>query len=345
MAISLTKLCKPLYSFSFPSIYLSSPIHSISSQRLLEQSIKSAIESKNYQQIANLLNDSNKTSQTSNPFSFLLNFPQNHRTKVINEVLQSFVPLRPRCHPRVAYSHLLSFTLQSPNPLPLSLAILQRTLRSGCSPIPQTHLLLSSVWLHQRKQPNQTVPTILLQMKSIGYQPDTGTCNYLISSLCKVDQFDEAIQVLKCMAKAGCVADVDSFSSVIGPLCDLRKTKQVEELMKEMVSRYRLSPRKEMVVKVIKSMRANKEVDKTVEMVNFLEEMNLEIGFECYELVVEMCLEGSLFVLAGKFAIRMTNKGFIPHIKVRQKVFQKLVDAGQVELAYFLKNRFTELNS
>lgn len=147
------------------------------------------------------------------------------------------------------------------------------------------------------------------------------------------------------MRTAGCVPDLDSFCSVIGPLCDLRKTKKVEELTKEMVSKFKLSPRKEMVVKIIKAMRANKEVNETVEMISFLEEMNIEIGFESYELVVEMCLEDNSFILAGKVAIRMTNKGFIPHIKVRQKVFQGLADLGQLELAYILKNKFTELNS
>lgn len=45
----------------------------------------------------------------------------------------------------------------------------------------------------------------------------------------------------------------------------------------------------------------------TVEIVNFLEEMNLEIGFERYELVVEMCFESNLFVLSWKVAIRMKN--------------------------------------
>lgn len=144
------------------------------------------------------------------------------------------------------------------------------------------------------------------------------------------------------MSKAGCVHDVESFSSVISPLCDLRKTKCVEEIMKEMVCKYRLSPRKEMVVKVMKSMRANKEADKTVEMVNFLEERGIEIGFESYELVVETCLDSNLFILAGKVALRMTNKGFIPYIKMRQKLFQRLADSGQTELAYILRNRFTE---
>ncbi|KAF5766081.1 putative tetratricopeptide-like helical domain superfamily [Helianthus annuus] len=60
---------------------------------------------------------------------------------------------------------------------------------------------------------------MLMQMHSIGYEPDGGVYNYLISSLCKVDQYVEAIQVLRSMGGAGCVPDLDSFGYVIGLLC------------------------------------------------------------------------------------------------------------------------------
>ncbi|KAL8229850.1 hypothetical protein R6Q57_014750 [Mikania cordata] len=343
--MAVTKLCKPIRSFSFPLFHLSSLIHTISSKNLLEQSIKSAIEAKCYPQIADILSASKETCQASNPFSFLSKLHIEHRTKIIDEILQSFVPLRPRNRTQVAYAYLLSFTLQSSNPLPLSLAILQRTLRSGYTPVPQTHLLLSSVWLHQRKQPDHTVANMLLQMHSIGYKPDSGVCNYLVTSLCKVDQYEEAVHVLRSMGGAGCVPDLDSFGPLVGLLCHLRKTKYIEKLMKEMVSKFRLSPRKELVVKVLKSMRANKDIHNAVEMINFLEDMNVQIGFESYELVVEMCLESNLFVLAGKVVMRMTNRGFIPYIKVREKVFEGLAAVGELEFAYILKKKFTELNS
>ncbi|KAL8239452.1 hypothetical protein R6Q59_016019 [Mikania micrantha] len=343
--MAVTKLCKPIRSFSFPLFHLSSLIHTISSKNLLEQSIKSAIEAKCYPQIADILSASKETCQASNPFSFLSKLHIEHRTKIIDEILQNFISLRPRYRPQVAYAYLLSFTLQSSNPLPLSLAILQRTLRSGCTPVPQTHLLLSSVWLYQRKKPDHAVANMLLQMHSIGYKPDSGVCNYLITSLCKVDQYEEAVHVLRSMAGAGCVPDLDSFGPLVGLLCHLRKTKYIEKLMKEMVSKFRLSPRKELVVKVLKSMRANKDIHNAVEMINFLEDMNVQIGFESYELVVEMCLESSLFVLAGKVVMRMTNRGFIPYIKVREKIFEGLAAVGELEFAYILKKKFTELNS
>lgn len=345
MAITVAKLFKPLRWFSCTPVYFISTIHSLSSQQLLEQSVRSAVEAKSYQQIPDMLTASKETSQTTNPFSFLADLNHDHRTNVIDEILQSFVHIRPRDRPRVAYAYLLSFTLQNSNPLPLSLAVLQRTLRSGCAPVPQTHLLLSTVWLHERKQSDQTVANMLLQMQSIGYRPDGGVCNYLISSLCKVDQYEEAVHVLRCMSGAGCAPDLDSFGYVIGVLCDLRKTKYVEELMKEMVSKFRLSPRNEMVVKVFKAMRANKDVHKAVEMIKYLEEKDIQIGFESYELVVEMCLQSSLFILAGKVVLRMTNRGYIPHIKVRQKVFDGLASVGEVDFAYILRKKFTDLNS
>ncbi|MFS7973530.1 putative tetratricopeptide-like helical domain superfamily [Helianthus anomalus] len=147
------------------------------------------------------------------------------------------------------------------------------------------------------------------------------------------------------MGGVGCVSDLYNFGSIIGVLHHYRKTQNIEELIKEMVSKFRLSPRKELVVKVLKSMRANKDVHKAVEMVISLEEIDIQIGFESYELVVETCLESSLFVLAGKVIMRMTNRGFISYIKVRQKVFDGLAAFGELEFAYILKKKFTELNS
>ncbi|KAJ0449068.1 hypothetical protein HanHA89_Chr17g0724161 [Helianthus annuus] len=109
MAVSVAKLCKPICSFSFTFVRFSYPIHTISSQQLLEQSIKSAIEAKTYRQIADIFNASKEASQASNPFSFLSNFHHQHRAKIIDEILQSFIPLRPRNHPQRAYAYLLSF--------------------------------------------------------------------------------------------------------------------------------------------------------------------------------------------------------------------------------------------
>ncbi|QCD84023.1 hypothetical protein DEO72_LG2g4373 [Vigna unguiculata] len=70
-------------------------------------------------------------------------------------------PHRPRSKPLLAYSYLLSYTLQSSHPFPLALVVLQRTLRSGCLPVPQTRVLLSSAWL-ERRCLSQSVADILL---------------------------------------------------------------------------------------------------------------------------------------------------------------------------------------
>ncbi|GKD05531.1 interactor of constitutive active ROPs 2, chloroplastic, partial [Tanacetum coccineum] len=94
-----------------------------------------------------------------------------------------------------------------------------------------------STWLRERRQSDQTVVSMFLQMQSIGYKPDGDVSNYLISSLCKVDQYEEAVQVLWSMSRAECIPDLENFGSVIGVLGDLKKTKYVEELIREMVSK------------------------------------------------------------------------------------------------------------
>ncbi|KAK4486991.1 hypothetical protein RD792_006306 [Penstemon davidsonii] len=123
-------------------------------------------------------------------------------------------------------------------------------------------------------------------------------------------------------------------------------------MVKEMVSVHGLNPRQYMVVKAVNGMRANREIWRAVEMIEFLEEEDVCIGFEAYELVLEGCLECRQFVLecrqfvlAGKFVVRMTEKGFIPYIRVRQRVVEGLVGVGESELSSVVRQRFVELKS
>lgn len=161
---------------------------SVSSLQNLEQAVRAEVEAKNYIKIPELLISSD-ACQISNPFSFFSSFPQNIRVQIVDEMLQSLIPIRPRSKAQLTYSYLLSYTLQSSHPFPLALAVLQWTSRSGCLPVPQSHVLLSSAWLDQHCL-SHSVANILLQMQSIGYHPDCGTCNYLLSSLCAVDQLE-----------------------------------------------------------------------------------------------------------------------------------------------------------
>ncbi|KAG6418794.1 hypothetical protein SASPL_120999 [Salvia splendens] len=68
-------------------------------------------------------------------------------------------------------------------------------------------------------------------MKSIGYTPDCGNCNYLIVTLSKIDQFGEVVEVLKVMGGAGC----DSYGGLIVELSEARKVDAVVEVVREMV--------------------------------------------------------------------------------------------------------------
>lgn len=328
-------------TFFFLQISIS---HSASSEVTLEESIREAVETKAFDKIPELLSASKKSCQNPNPFSFLSTFSESHRIRVIDDILQSFISFRPRFRPRLAYSSLLSYTLEGPNPLPLAFAVVQRTLRSGCIPAPQTHLSLSRAWLHRRKQ-SHTVDCILSEINSIGYSLDCGTCNYLILSLCKIDHIAEAVEVLRGMSRAGCIPDLDSYGTLIAEMSELRMTNRVVETVKEMVGVHLLNPRKETVVKAVNAMRANREIWRAVEIIEFLESEGVDVGFEAYESVLEGCLEVRQFVLSGKFVIKMTERGFIPYIRVRQRVFEGLVTIGETELASVVRQRFAELKS
>ncbi|KAK0588668.1 hypothetical protein LWI29_003928 [Acer saccharum] len=343
MVIGAANICKSLVIFRHCLQHLST-LPLVSSSQTLEQAVKAAVESKDYKQIPELLISSKEPCQNPNPFSFLSTFSQSRRIQIIDDILQSFIPLRPRSRPKIAYACLLSYTLQSPCPLPLALAIIQRTLRSGCVPAPQMHLFLSSVWMKHRCQ-SRSVSDILLEMQSIGYHPDCGTCNYLISSLCAVDQLAEAVKVLKGMGRAGCIPDLESYGTVIGAMSTIRRTADAVEMMKEMVAKVGLMPRQGTIVKVAAALRANREMWKAVELIEFLEREGCPVGFESYEAVVDGCLERREYILAAKVVMGMTKNGFIPYIRVRQKVVEGLASVGEEKLACVVRQRFVELRS
>ncbi|KAL0404503.1 UNVERIFIED_CONTAM: Pentatricopeptide repeat-containing protein [Sesamum radiatum] len=192
-------------------------------ERSLEESVQAAVEANAYQQIPELLNASRDSCQTPNPFSFLSTFSESHGVHVVDEILQSFILIQPRSQLGVAYSCLLTYTLESRNPLPLALAIIQRMLRSGGHPVPQTHLLLSKAWVEGRQR-SLGVSCILDEMHSLGYSPHCGTCNYLIISLCKVNQFEEAVKVLREMGGGCCIPNLDTYGTLISEVAELRRT-------------------------------------------------------------------------------------------------------------------------
>ena len=308
------------------------------------ESVKMAVATKSYEQIPDLLQSKEKTCNAKNPFSFLSAFTVSHRTQVVDEMLQSFIPLKPHSRLKNTYHYLLTNTLQSSQPFPLALATLQRALRSGFTPVPQTYLLLSSAWIDSRSH-SRSVPSILLEMESIGYHPDSGTCNFIIKSLCAVNQLEEAIEVIRGMVKTVCFPDFESYCTVIAAFSALRQTDNAVTLLKEMVGKLNISPRQGTLVKLASSLRANKEIWRAAEMIEFLEQKGFHVGFECYELVVEGCLECREFILAGKMAMLMTDKGHIPYIKVRQKVVEGLAEVGEWKLACAVRHKFAELNS
>lgn len=199
------------------------------------------------------------------------------------------------------------------------------------------------MWLEHCKN-HRAVAEVLLAMNSIGYSPDTGTCNYVMSSLCAADQLEEATNVLKGMNEAGCIPDLDTYGLMISEMCDARRCSDGMVMLKKMV-KAGLMPRQGTVKKVAAAMRADREARKGIEMIEFLEKESCWVGFEVYEMIAEGCLEGDEHILAAKVVMRMTNRGFIPYIKVRQKIVEGLASLGEFGLVHAIRQRFTELGS
>lgn len=147
------------------------------------------------------------------------------------------------------------------------------------------------------------------------------------------------------MVRAECVPDLESYDIVVGAMCRARRTADAVEMLKQMVVKVGLNPRQGTVVKVASALRANRETWKAVEMIEFLEKEAFFVGFECYELVVEGCLECREFILAGKIVMAMTRRGFIPLIRVRQKVVEGLEAVGEEKILCAVRQQLQELGS
>ncbi|RYR43468.1 hypothetical protein Ahy_A08g039874 isoform E [Arachis hypogaea] len=160
-----------------------------------------------------------------------------------------------------------------------------------------------------------------------------------------IGQLAEAVKVLNGMGGAGCIPDFNSYGIVIGAISRARKTAEAVDLMKQMVVKYGLTPGQGTLVKLFAALRANREIWKAVEMIELLEKEGHSVEFESYEAVIEGCLEKHEYVLAGKVAMGMTERGFIPYIKSRQKIIEGLASIGEWKIACAVRQRFTSLKS
>ncbi|KAG9458882.1 hypothetical protein H6P81_003390 [Aristolochia fimbriata] len=310
------------------------------SAQSMEQTLKAAIEGRNFLHIPRLLS-SYPQKPHPNPFSFLSSSSPVTQIKTVDEILQSLISLRPRPVSSTTYFLLLTQYLTNSNLLPLTLAILQQYIRSGSKIPQQTRLSLSQSWLHQRC--TQTIVDILSETRSIGYPPDRSTCNYIISSLCSVDEVGEAVSILREMRKARCEPDAESYDLVIEAACRKRRTKELVEILGEMI-RIGIRPKQGTVLRVVSALRANGDVWRAKEIVVGLERHGVEVGFHSFEVLLEGCLKMNEFLLAAEVVMEMTDRGLIPYIDARQRVVEGLASVGefrlQFEIAHLVEEQF-----
>ncbi|XP_010918939.2 pentatricopeptide repeat-containing protein At1g06270 [Elaeis guineensis] len=315
----------------------------------LQRSIRSAIESRDYLQIPNLLHSNPNPNPNPNPFSYLSLLPPTLTARIVGELLHSFLPLRPRSLLLPAYSSLLSLSLPKPGHnfpssvfLPIALAVLQATLRSGAPPPRETRLALPLSWLHLRRHRRRSAAGILSSLHPLGFRLDLNTLTYLLSSLCAAGEPAEAVAVLRGMPVAGIDPESESYCTVIEAADDAAAA---EALLSEMVAEKGMTPRKGTVARVARAMRAEGEVRRAAEMVKFLEGKGCAVGFEAYEAVAEGCVESGEMVLAARVVAEMARRGFVPYVGVRQRVVEGLAAIGQGELAGAVRQRLAEIGS
>lgn len=280
-----------------------------------------------------------------NPFAFLSRYPLPRHTHLLRSILQSLLPLRPRSLSHPALRHLLSHTLISnpaAAPLSLSLAVLHSFLRTAC-PLPhQARLSLSLSWLRRRRRGGGSVADVLAEAaRETGFPAGRGVCNYLISSLCSVGETAEAAAVLRGMSGP----DSEGYEALVAAACRGGRVAEATRLVKEMVGLRGVTPRQGTVARVVAAMGRGGEARAAKGMVGWLERMGVEVGFECYEKVLEACLGSGEYGLAGEVAVTMAAKGFIPRIGARLRVVEGLAAAGEAEFAGKVRRALAAMNS
>lgn len=281
-----------------------------------------------------------------NPFAFLSRYPLPRHTHLLRSILQSLLPLRPRSLSHPALRHLLSHTLISnpaAAPLPLALAVLQSSLRAAC-PLPhQARLSLSLAWLgRRRRRRGGSVADVLAEAaRETGFPAGRGVCNYLISSLCAVGETAEAAAVLRGMSGP----DSEGYGALVAAACRGWRVAEATRLVREMVGRRGVTPRQGTVARVVAAMGRSGEARAARGVVGWLETMGVEVGFECYEKVLEACLGSGEYGVAGEVVVMMAAKGFIPRIGARLRVVEGLAAAGEAEFAGKVRQALAAMNS
>ena len=144
---------------------------------------------------------------------------------------------------------------------------------------------------------------------------------------------------------AGCAPNSESYGHVIEAYCAAAEVQKAAALLREMVAEEGIAPRKGTVVKVVAALGRDGQPKKAADLVLLLEREGVEAGFEVYEGVLEGCLEREEFVVAGKMAARMAALGFIPYLRVRQRIVEGLAGIGQPELAAAVRLSFSKIGS
>lgn len=260
---------------------------------------------------------------------------------IVDEMLQAFIRMK-FPEPRDAYDALV-FQFCEANRLEFALAAIQGMIRSGYRPIPQIFVVLSDAWCERIRvcRPQE----ILEQMRKFGYRPDGDTCNFVLKALSAVGKVDDAFALLDSMRLAGCEPDSQSYDILIWGSCEIGDGDGGLQLLHRMIMHEGFTPRQKTYTTIIRALDRVGDCVKAYDMVNFLNDRDYPLSFHNYQSVAEMCYANFERVAAANILIQMIDKGHIPYVELRQKVFHSLVRKGEHELAWRLRRKLMHLRS
>lgn len=90
------------------------------------------------------------------------------------------------------------------------------------------HLL---AFQYQGEQPQAMAEAVSESMQRLGIQADERLCNTLISTLCRHDRIQEAVDVVASLRQDGFVATINTYNPIIHALCRLNDYQKASELL------------------------------------------------------------------------------------------------------------------
>ncbi|KAL5819018.1 hypothetical protein ACOSQ4_022860 [Xanthoceras sorbifolium] len=206
------------------------------------------------------------------------------------------------------------------------------------SPDRSTHHILLS---HSCKAPDSDLSSVhqtLNFMLSNGFEPNQGTTDIAVRSLCSVDRVDDAVELVKEFSLKKCPPDIYTYNFLIKCLCKSRALSTVYSFIDEMRTAFDIKPNLVTYTILIDNVCNTKNLREAMRLVNVLSDS----GFKPDCFVYNTIMKGYCMLSKGSEVIgvykKMKEEGVEPDLVTYNTLIFGLSKSGRVgEAKKFLK--------